>query len=393
MAFTIQQQIHEAFGRARNVLIICRADAAIDDLVSALAVREFLTQQGKHIDVVCDDFKPNANLKFIPNINFIQSRIGSLHQFKIKLLTAGHELESVHQEQIGNELLITITPRTGVLTKELVSTESSQFKYDLLVVIGAQDFASLGKMYTENTELFTTVPVITIDHSPAHEFFGHINHVDVTLTSNAEVVHSLFSMSTAGAATYDFEITQTIAQLLLTGMIAATQSFKTSRVTARTLQTASTLIGLGADRELVVHHLYRQRSIATLKLWGAALTHVQTDPQLPLMWSSLTREDFARAGAGEDELIALIDELVSTAPNAKVFALVYEHPTRAGELRVIVDAHGSYNALTLMAGYREITGTRERVSGILHTNDDTNKTTLADTLQKITNVLRVKMRA
>lgn len=380
MSLTTFQQFHEAINRARTVLVLCRASASVDEVSTALALGELLRQSGKQADIVSDGFVAPQSLKFIPEITSVKSHIGQLHQFLIKLSVGDHGVESVHHELVGNELVVTVTPKSGVFTKELIHTASTEFKYDLIVTVGAQDLASLGAVYTQNTALFDAVPLLAIDHSPANEYFGHMNYVDVTLTSNAEVIYSLFATSA------QHEIKPAIANMLLTGMIAATQSFKTRHVNARTLQTASALIALGADRELIVHHLYRQRSVATLKLWGAALTHVQTDPQLPLMWSSLTREDFARAGASEQDLSALIDELISTAPSAKVFALIYERPSNPDELVVIVDAQKPHNADILMSGYTHTHGTPERVTATL------TGTTLGETLQKISNVLRIKMR-
>lgn len=257
---------------------------------------------------------------------------------------------------------------------------NSQFRFDMIIVVGAQDLVSLGETYSKNTSLFNALPIVTIDCSPANEQFGHINFIDITLSSVAEVVYSLFTQIRS-------EITAPIAQLLLTGMVAATQSFKTRNVNAQTLQTASALISLGADRELIVHHLYRQRSVAALKLWGIALSHLQNDQQLPLMWSSLTREDFARSGATISDLRDLMSELIYTAPHAKVFALVYENPDAASsEITIALDAQRPHDAQKLLSGFVNVTGTRDHAEVVIR------NTQLSEAIQKISNVLRAKMR-
>lgn len=379
MALPPFEQFEQAITGASSVLVVCRPNPSVDEIVASLAIAARVRQTGKQADVVSEGFSQPRALKFLNEPTEIKPQVGQLQDFIISVQLPGGGLEKIHHEIIDGAVVISVTPQTGTITPSNIGMRTSQFRYDLIIVIGAQDLSSLGTTYTANTPLFNAVPVVNIDHSPANEQFGHINLVDITLTSVSEMVYTIFT-ATRG------DVIQPIANLLLTGMIAATQSFKTRNVNARTLQTASALIALGADRELIVHNLYRQRSIATLKLWGAVLSRLQTDPQLPLMWSTLTREDFARAGAAEKDLDDLIDELIYTAPNAKVFALVYERPDKPEDVRVLIDAQKPYRADALASGFSNTEG----VSG--RTLSQLEHYTLADATTRVMNVLRAKMR-
>ena len=67
-------------------------------------------------------------------------------------------------------------------------------------------------------------------------------------------------------------ITKEVATALLTAMIDSTRSFTSDSVKPHTLKTASKLMALGADRQYIIHNLYRTKTIGSLKLWGQALT-------------------------------------------------------------------------------------------------------------------------
>ncbi len=379
MAFQTADQFQQALAAATSALVLCRPNPSYDEIAASLAISAHIKTLGKESLVVSENYSQPSALKFLSTTDTIKSKVGQLQDFVISIQLPGDGLENIRHEVVDGKAVINITPTSGIISPSDISMRSSKFRFDLIVVVGAPDAASLGATYSENTSLFNAIPVITVDCSPANEHFGHINIVDITLTSVSEVVYSLLAECKS-------EILHSTANLLLTGMIAATQSFKTRNVNARTLQTASALISLGADREQIVHNLYRQRSVAALKLWGAVLSRVQTDVQQPLMWSTLTREDFARAGAKESDLNDLIDELIYTAPNTKVFSLIYESPDKPEEIIVIVDAQRPYRADILSGGFTTTHGTTSRTQSVLE------RYTLADASTRVTNVLRAKMR-
>ena len=107
-------------------------------------------------------------------------------------------------------------------------------------------------------------------------------------------------------------------------MIAATHSFRTKNVKPQALSLASKLMHIGADREYIIERLYRTKTLATLKLWGQALNHLEHRQDLGLVSTLLTREDFIRSGASEYDLYDIIDELIANSPEAKMILLLHE---------------------------------------------------------------------
>jgi len=141
-------------------------------------------------------------------------------------------------------------------------------------------------------------------------------------------------------------------------MIAKTKSFKSNNVTPATLQTASKLIARGARRDQIVEKLYRTRSVETLRLWGRALARLKADEEAKMVWTLLSQQDFMQAGAHEEDLPDVVDELIASSPHARVVVLIYQEANH--NIRVIVKTQRPLDAISLTQGYNAA-GTREEV--------------------------------
>jgi len=238
---------------------------------------------------------------------------------------------------------------------------------------------SLGKTFFNNTDLFYKVPVINFDNHPGNEHFGQINFVDLTATSICEIIYK--TMIRLSQSNIDPEM----ATAILTGMISQTQSFNTANVTPNTLNIASQLMNLGADREKIIKHLYRTKSISSLKIWGEALTHMENDPALGLVWTTITREDFARTGATEDELKELIDELASNSPEAKLVLLLYENTKGENQIQGLLAADKQHDAKMLLQAFRS-EGNKKTASFVME--NKTIKETENEVVEKIKKILK-----
>lgn len=350
MALTTTQQIQELLENKKHVLITFGTHPTGDAIASAVALLLFLQKQGKKVDVISHQFQLPTAFAFLKAADTIQPHFSHLQRFIITIDVERSGVEELSYDIKDHKLRVFITPKQGFLTRDNVRTAQTDFKYDLIVVIDTPDLQSLGELYDNNTDLFYKTPIIAIDNNPAHERFGQINLIDLTATSCAEIVADL--MKKLGEEYIDEEI----ATALLTGMIAETHSFKNDHVKPHTLVNASWLIGLGANREKVVHNLYRTRTLATLKLWGYALAHMQTNKQFGLTWTSITREDFARSGAKEHDLTDIIDETLSNAPEARLVLVLHEHPEKVNTpehaVHGILRVEKGYNALALLTPYR-----------------------------------------
>jgi len=310
-------------------------------LTRCIALKLFLEEKGEHADVVSTHFKCPTHLAFIPKTDSVKGSINNLHNYIIKANVKETGIDQLAYDIKNGELSIFISPQKGTFQQDDFTFTHIPYRYDLIFVIDTPVLQSLGEIYTQNSELFFDTPVISIDNDPSNEHFGHINLIELTATSSAEVLYHMIQELDEHAFNKD------IATCLLTGIVAETKSFKTPHVSPHTLSVAARLVEMGAKREDIVEQLYRTRSLPTLKLWGRALAHLENDAALGLVWTSVTRDDFTHSGTAEEHLPAIIDDLISNTPEAKVSAVFYECPGNDGRVCALVSSEKQFDAKLL----------------------------------------------
>jgi phosphoesterase RecJ-like protein len=353
MALTPSKQLLDTIDRASHALVCVRRDWTVDGAASALALKRLIERRGKRADVVIDGFAPPSHLAWLPRLDAIQPAVRDLQKFVIALDITRTKIDEIYYDVEGDRLRIHVTPKDGRFSStDLVGTPSD-FKYDLIVTADTPDYRSLGAPFADFTDFFHARPTINFDHDPANERYGNLNLVDITAASTAEVVSLAFRE--AGDAPFDEET----ATLLLAGLIAKTRSFRSSTVTPRTLELAAELMAAGAKREEIVKSLYRTRSVAVLKLWGRALARLKHDAANRIAWTVLVRQDFIHAGAGEECLPEVIDELIMNTPEADVAGVLYERPTtEKPEICALIATERHLSAADLVKGLGTATGDR-----------------------------------
>lgn len=368
------EQIKQLIENKKNILIVFGEPTNGDTIGSAVALALFLEKMGKRIDIVSDDFNLPNNFKFLNKAKEIKSGFDFLQKFVISVDINKTGLQELSYDVKDNKLRIFITPKQSFLNRENIRTAQSDFKYDLIFVVDTPDLESLGNIYDNNTELFYQKPIINIDHKSSNENFGQINLIDITHTSTAESIYHL--IKEIGPE----QINQEIATSLLTGIISKTRSFKSQNIKPQTLNTASELINLGAERERIVQNLYRTKTIATLKLWGSVLSHLQNDNNLNLAWSVITRDDFIRSNSTPEDLSNIIEELLSNSPQIKLLVLLYE---KNEQIHVILDTNKEYNALELLRPFGQVNGDKQQARTILeNTNLKQAEEKIIETIKK-----------
>lgn len=344
MSLTTHQQIYELIKTSQRPLIVFRQNFNGDSLGSALALFLLLKKMDKTADLAAADFSWTKNFSFLPQEKILPS-LNNLKKFIIDLSLKNAQMDELSYEVIAKEkLAISITPKNGAFKADQVSFRESDFKYDLILTVDAPDLELLGGLYRDNADFFYRTPLINFDHNPANENYGQINLVELTAASTAEVIYDLME-SLSG----DF-LDEKIATCLLTGIIAKTRSFRSPNVTPKTLNVAGRLVAGGADRETIIHNLYRTKNLATLKLWGRALARLENDPSLNLAWSVVSQQDFLAAGADEENLWEVVDELIINSPEAEIVVLFYEQKNQQICCLITGRKESDINVLTKIFG-------------------------------------------
>ncbi len=355
MALNDLQQIRTLIDQSHYILVVFAPSHTGDSLATALAWKYFLEHSHKQVEIASENFSLPKNLGFLKGSDVVKPTLSRLQKFIIKVDVSKTEIENLSYDIKDQTLSIYLTPKHGFVTKNDLRTAQSIFKYDLIITINTPDLESLGELFQNNTDLFYRTPLINIDYRPHNEQYGQLNLVDVTATASAEVTYGLLRQLNNDLIDAD------TATALLTGMIATTKSFKTTNVTPQALALASELIKRGGERERIINQLYQTKSLTTLKLWGQALSHLQSEPSLGLVWTTLTREDFIRSGAEPDDLHGVIDELISNSPEAKIILLLYEinTPGEQGKIHGLISTEKNFSAIDMVRSFNP-TGDRKQ---------------------------------
>ncbi len=356
------EQLKKLLENSKSVLIVFATKNSEDCTAGALALKKYIKKMGKFSEIVAEDFKVQKQLNFLEGIEKIKPAITNLQKMIIKVDISRTKLETISYDVKDSTLSIFLTPKEGFITKNDLRTAQSTYKYDLIMTVGVSDLEALGQVFFNNTDLFYRTPVINFDNHAGNENFGQINFTEITATSNCEVIFNTLSQINEGLIDKD------VATSLLTGMIAQTKSFKTPNVTPHTLNLASKLMNFGADRELIVQNLYRTKTISTLKLWGQALTNLQNDRETGFFWTTISRDDFSKTGATEEDLKDIVSELITNSPEAKAVLLLYENINKKDEVIGILNSEKDFDTMWLSGKFTPV-GSRKQATFALENNN------------------------
>lgn len=328
MELSPKQQFIELINSAKSPLILTHQRPDGDALGSMTALFLTLERMGKKVSAVCVDPIPSV-FKFLPAINQISTEFKGTRDLLVSIDVNETAPEKIFYKVENNRLNIVITPKNGQFDKEKIVIKDGGFKYDLVIILDSTALERLGLSFEDNPDLFFETPVVNIDHHSGNDHFGKVNIIDLTATSTAEILVSLIE---ALGQKFDAEV----ATALLCGITTDTGSFQNANTTPKSLTVAAQLVAAGGRQQEIIRHIYKTRSITTLKLWGIVLSKMRLEESEQFIWSSLSTTDFTDAGANEDESAGVIDELLKTASGAKFALLLSERNNGVhGSLRSI----------------------------------------------------------
>ncbi len=349
MSLTETAQIQQIITRSQHPLVVVAKHGGIDAFASAIGMKFALAKMNKPVTVVSSAPVPKALGRIVIG-DHVRSDLPNMRTLVVELDTRAVQATEIKREDADGRIRFLFTPNVGTWSEQDINVSTSPYPYDLVICIGASDLAGCGEIHTAHADFLYRTPIINIDHSTTNEHFGQMNIVDLTATSCAEVCHNLVN------ELYSEIMDEEIATLFLTGMIAKTKSFKARNVTPKTLNTVSALIEKGARREEIITNLYRVRSVSTLRLWGRALARLKHNVECNLVWTLLSQQDFLHAGAQDDDLLEVVDELIFSSPDAEMALLLYEDHDR--NIRCILRVNPPHHATQLLKSFSP-SGTHE----------------------------------
>ena len=210
--------------------------------------------------------------------------------------------------------------------------ETSKIKKDILfgdfeviIIIDCGDLRRTG--FAERLKKFSRIHrnLINIDHHPKNDLWkiANLNFVDQKVSSASELVWQIIQK-------LEVKIDREIATAILMGIYTDTGGFKHSNTSPETLKVASELLNNGARLKEITRNVALNKSIASLRLWGVALSRLHKNQHLQIVSSVITKKDLADCQATYFDLAGVVN-LMNTIPDSKAAILFFETPE--GQIR------------------------------------------------------------
>ncbi len=198
-------------------------------------------------------------------------------------------------------------------TTTLVPVSAVPRPLDLLVVVDCGDRGRLGSA-GELADAAARVAVI--DHHRTNGGFGDACWVEPDAGATAQLVHRLL-------VHLGWDISPEMARALYTGIVTDTGRFQYSSTSPEVHAIAAALLEAGVEPDVIGQRLFASSPFAYLGVAGAVMSRARLEPELRLVWSSLTIADLDDAGIGYEAADGLID-LIRIAEEAQVACLLRE---------------------------------------------------------------------
>jgi len=171
---------------------------------------------------------------------------------------------------------------------------------------------------------------LVIDHHPNGCDFGDVRLVDDGAAATSEMVFRFLQHR-------NVEITRSMAEALLTGLVTDTGTFRFSNTRAETLEAAAALTRVGPPVAEVAERVYETRSMAGLKLLGRTLDSLKASLHGHVAWATLSAQDFQETGAKPEDTEGFVN-VIHTLKGADVAAILREETP--GTVRVSLRGRG-----------------------------------------------------
>ena len=167
------------------------------------------------------------------------------------------------------------------------------FEFDLIVVL---DCGTVLRTKLEKEILCrrTGQLVMEIDHHPQVRAYADLEIRNSAAASTTEILYYFLR-------TNKIKITRDLANCVLTGILTDTGNFLYPSTSPQTINIASEMLRLGARLPQIMENTWRNKSIASMKTWGKAMSNLQINKKYNFAFTVLKAEDVPEK-VSEEEL-------------------------------------------------------------------------------------------
>ena len=336
MELSPKQQAVNEIKNAKRVLVLGHKIPDGDQMGSLLALKSALEKLEKNVDIIVSD-KIDNKYKFLPGISTVKADYRHTEGKVLKIDTKRIPINGMKWQKEDDFLNIYLDTDKN-LKFEFIEIINGMPKPDLIIVVDTPDIKKIDHVYDSNASIFFESPILNIDHHPGNEYFGTINLVDLTATSTAEILVSLFEALGIKIDTPD------IATCLLAGILFDTQSFRGQNTTPKSLTVAAQLLAAGGRQQEIIKSYYGSNPDDLLKIWEKMLQNLNTDLSRKIMWTKISGAN--NQNVNEDEIAEAAEDLLKHNADYEL-AMVLLNDKGAGNTRGFVLGSNAGEALKL----------------------------------------------
>lgn len=214
-------------------------------------------------------------------------------------------------------------------------------EFDLIIVAdcGSLDRTNVGKQIIENKKPYQTI--IEFDHHPKVDTYSDIEIKQPEASSTTEILYRFFIEN-------NLTITKNIANCILTGILTDTANFLHPTTTKNAINIASEMLLYGAAFPKITKHTWRNKDLASMKLWGLVLSNLEINPKYNIAFSVLTLEDVKKFG-NDKEMYDGIAGFLSNINN--IAAVMFLREEEKGKIKGSLRTSRSDVDVSKMANY------------------------------------------
>ena len=196
---------------------------------------------------------------------------------------------------------------------------------DLIIILDSSNLKYAG-VDEEISRLNPRPFLVNIDHHASNSLFGSANIVKTDAASTTEIIYGFFR-------DLHIPLDADIATCLLNGMMTDTMTFHNAATTASVIEASSRLLAHGAKFRDISRHIFFNKNLSVLKLWGKALANLSADNPWNIAVTFITQEDLKGAGLEENESTGLANFLNTLDARAVMVLTEQSDGTLKGSLR------------------------------------------------------------
>lgn len=207
------------------------------------------------------------------------------------------------------------------IINDINELETKVFDLILILDTGSLEYSG-AKEYLEKAK--EKVFIINIDHHKSNQYFGNMNLVDSDASSASEIVYNLFKYN-------KIHISKEMANCLLAGIIADSDSFSNAATTVESMNAASYLLIHGGRLPKIIKSTYQNKSLTSLKLWGKVLSRLRHNTKYNVAYTYVTHNDLQKYNVAKETIEGIANFLNKLAGHKVIFFIKEKKP---GEITV-----------------------------------------------------------